>query len=137
MIRKQEEILEKFKSIDQFDDFFGVQRTDLLLFMEFETAVPFLKDEYVKDVKSGKEEYKHKTDPKKEILSYLPFAFEKAENQRGLSAARSLDHLKTWIWLDDDKFYNEIIEDIENYTNYGIPQLKKIATHYGFKREEK
>jgi hypothetical protein len=41
-------------------------------------------------------------------------------------------HFKTWIWLDDADFYNEVIDLIDNYTEYGIPALDKISKHYGF-----
>jgi hypothetical protein len=43
-------------------------------------------------------------------------------------------HFKTWIWLDDEKFYNKVIDLIDNYTNYGIPALNKISEHYGYVR---
>lgn len=130
-MRTQEEIKARFENAE---DFIGTQKGDLIEFMEFDTAKSFLKEDYVKQVESGEEKWEVKTDAKKEILDYLDFAYEKAENERGLSAGRSMLHFKTWIWLDDDKFYNEIIDMIDNYTDYGIPTLNKIAEHYGYVR---
>ena len=130
-MRTQEEILARF---EKSDDFFGTQKGDLLSYMEFEFAKPYLKEDYVKKVESGEEKWEVSTDPKKEILEYLDFAYEKAENERGLSAGRSMLHFKTWIWLDDEKFYNKVIDLIDNYTNYGIPALNKISEHYGYAR---
>lgn len=127
MIRTQEEIKERF---DQADDLFGTQKGDLISYMTFENAKPYLKEEYVKQVESGEEKWEQSTDPKKEILEYLDFAYEKAEGERGLSAGRSMLHFKTWIWLESKEFYNEIIDLIDNYTSYGIPVLDKISEHY-------
>ena len=130
-MRTQEEILARF---EKADDIFGTQKSDLLDYMSFENAKPYLKEDYVKQVESGEEKWEVSTDPKKEILEYLDFAYDKAEGERGLSAGRSMLHFKTWIWLDDEIFYNEIIGMIDNYTNYGIPTLDKISKHYGYVR---
>lgn len=130
MIRTQEEIKERF---DQADDLFGTQKGDLISYMTFENAKPYLKEEYVKQVESGEEKWEQSTDPKKDILEYLDFAYDKAEGERGLSAGRSMLHFKTWIWLESKEFYNEIIDLIDNYTSYGIPALDKISEHYEWK----
>lgn len=130
-MRTQEEILERFKTAD---DMFDTQRGDIIAYMEFENVKPFLKEEYVRKVESGEETWTvaSVTDAKEKILDYLDFAYDKAKNQRGLSAARSMEHFKTWIWLEDETFYNEIFPLLENYTDYGIPALDKIAEHYGY-----
>lgn len=130
-MRNQTEIMERF---EKAADLFGTQKGDLIDYMSFENAKPHLKEEYVAKVEAGEEKWEAKTDPKKEILEYLDFAYEKAEGERGLSAGRSMLHFKTWIWLDDEKFYNEIIDMIEDYTDYGIPTLDRISEHYSFKR---
>jgi len=128
-MRTQEEILERIKSVD---DFFGTQKSDLINYLDFENAKEFLLEDFVKDVESGKKVWSPNTDPKKEILEYLEFAYDKAYGERGLSAGRSMAHFRTWIWLDDDKFYNQVVGLIENYTNYGLPALDKISEHYGY-----
>ena len=130
-MRTQEEIMTRF---EKADDLFGTQKGDLIDYMTFENAKPYLQEEYVSKVESGEEKWEIKTDPKKEILEYLDFAYDKAKGERGLSAGRSMLHFRTWIWLDDEKFYNEIINLIDNYTNYGIPALDKISEHYGYVR---
>ena len=130
-MKNQEEIIKRF---NESEDLFGTQQNDLIKFMTFENAKEFLTEEFVLKVENGEEKWEMKTEPKKEILKYLDFAYDKAECQRGLSAARSMLHFKTWIWLDDEDFYNEIIYHIENYTNYGIPTLDMISKRYGFVR---
>ena len=131
MKRTQKEILDRFNTVD---DLMATQKGDLINYMDFENAKPFLQDAYVTKVESGEEKWEQRTDAKKQILEYLPFAYDKAEGQRGLSAARSLLHFKTWIWLDDPEFYDEIISEIEDYYDYGIPVLDKISEKYGFVR---
>ena len=105
MIRNQEEIKVRFQKVS---DLFGTQKNDLINYMTFDNAKTFLKEEYVKEVEAGTVKWVISTDPKKEILDYLDFAYNKAENERGLSAGRSMLHFKTWIWLDDNSFYGEI-----------------------------
>jgi hypothetical protein len=130
-MRTQEEIMERF---GKADDLFGTQKGDLIDYMTFENAKPYLQEEYVAKVENGEEKWEMKTDSKKEILEYLDFAYDKAEGERGLSAGRSMLHFRTWIWLDDEAFYNEVINLIDNYTNYGIPALNEISKRYGYSR---
>ena len=132
MKRTQEEILNRLRNSD---DFFGTQQGDLLEYLEFEHAKEFLKPEYVEKVESGEEKWEVRADPKKEILEYLDFAYEKAEGQRGLSAGRSMLHFKSWIWLDDEDFYEKVIDKIDNYSDYGIPALDEISKHYGYVKD--
>ncbi|MCK5217842.1 MAG: hypothetical protein KAJ93_08635 [Methanosarcinales archaeon] len=132
MLRTIQEIKERF---EKADDFMGIQKTDLISFMDYETAKPHLKKEYVEKVDLKEEKWIPETDSKINILDYLDFAYKKAENERGLSASRSMLHFKTWIWLDNDDFYNEIIGLIDNYDSYGIPALDKISEFYGYKKE--
>lgn len=128
-MRTQQEIIERAKSVN---DFLGTQISDLVQFLEFENAKEFLNDEYIQKVISGEEEWEVLTDAKAKILGYLEFAYNKAENQRGISAGRSMLHFKTWIWLDDPDFYGKIIDKIDDYTDYGIPALDEISKHYGY-----
>jgi len=131
-MRTQEEILKRFKEVK---DIFGTQRGDLISYLTFENAKIFLKEEYVKKVENEEEEWEVLIDAKKEILDYLKFAYEKAESQKGLSAARSMLHFKTWVWIDNPDFYKEIISDINNYYDYGLPTLDKISAFYGYSRD--
>ena len=130
MIRTSEEIEQRIKDSS---DFMSIQQVDLIAALDGDTAKKYFSEEYLKKVEAGEDKWEPQ-DPKQMILEYLPFAYDKAENQRGLSAGRSMLHFKSWIWLEDDEFYKSIIDDIDNYTNYGIPTLDKIAEHYGFDR---
>ena len=93
-------------------------------FLTFENAKPFLKEGIAK--KDWKQE---KKTPKKIMEEYMEFAIEKAENERGLSSERSIDHFTSWLWLDGEK---KIMKTRDNdYFPYGIPILKKICKYLG------
>jgi len=131
-MRTQDEIKERFEKVN---DFFGTQKADLAQYLEYEYAKLFLTEEAILAHESGEDVWVTKTDPKKEILEYLDFAYEKAEDERGLSAQRSLLHFNSWIWLDSEELYQEFQPLINPYTNYGIPALNWISEKYGFVRK--
>lgn len=59
----------------------------------------------------------------KQCHEYMPFAWEKANGCRGLSAARSLMQYKAWLWpLGEDGF-----EDVDDYQFYGKDELRRIC----------
>jgi hypothetical protein len=140
-MKTQEEILKRIND-PKYQDLFGTQTSDLVSFLTFDNAKQFLKEEFVTEVEKGNKTWEQKTDAKKEILGYLPFAYEKAEGQRGLSAVRSLLHMKSWIWLDgghgyeNDGFSDEICDMMEESNDYGIEVLDKISKHYGYEKIE-
>lgn len=55
----------------------------------------------------------------------VEFGFEKAINQRGLSASTMHSVVKTWLWVLD-------VEIDADYAQYGLPLLKAVALKYGF-----
>ena len=66
-----------------------------------------------------------------EMQEYIDFAFEKAYNQRGISAERSIWKFKQWLWaLDDDG-----ITDF-HYEDYGVSLLQTISEKYSLKIQE-
>lgn len=95
-----EEIYNEAKLVSE--EPFPFRFEDLVLFLPYEYAKEFLKPEvteieWEKDVLSlDKELITNK------IIDYLPFAFEKAEDERGLSAMRSIEYLKAWLFLFGD-----------------------------------
>ena len=102
-MRKQREIVDKINSLEG-DDFFYHARGDLIGFLE-----------------SSKDPTRENVI--REMAKYIDFAFEKAEGERGLSAARSMDHYYAWIWLIDEQ---ERFGDVRRYSSYGLPHLRKI-----------
>lgn len=122
-MRTQQEILQRIREREN-DDFFGYERSDLVDYLEYENAKPFLNDTTTKE-SWGKEPRKS---PKDVMIEYMPFAWDKANNFRGLSASRSMSHYISWLWLDGD---DELWKTLEDYEFYGKPQLVKICGYLG------
>lgn len=125
-MRTQEEILARL-SVE--DDIFGTVREDLVDFLNFDNAKPFL----VEGAPEADWNEYQKHDPLKEIADYLPFAWDKANNCRGLSAARSIAHFKNWLWLANR---DDLVEKLEDYEYYGKPQLVMLSKLVGFDHTE-
>ena len=85
-----------------------------------------LKDEF-------KGTHEHKEFTKENILEQLKsdvaFGFEKALNQRGLSAGMMFEVVMMWNWILEDGLEDF---DEDNYAQYGLPLFKATAELYGF-----
>lgn len=64
---------------------------------------------------------------KRQLESDLDFAFEKALDQRGISAGLMHETIKTWLWVLEDP-----LQHMDNYTYYGLPLFRAVAEKYGF-----
>lgn len=127
-MRTNEEIIKRISEIDE-NSIFDHVRGDLLYYLDFESLKHLVKEELL-------EEFQEKWVPKsqerelvlKEAFEYMSFAWDKANNFRGLSAMRSLDHYKAWLFIlgDEDKI------DFENYNCYGKNVLAKICELYSW-----
>lgn len=125
MIRTQEEIVERIRWIEHnAEDLFGTRFQTIVMALDFEHAKPWLQPHVTKEIWDDGRETPHK-----EALRYFEFAIEKADGHRGLSAVRSLDHFREWLWLLTDK--EEEFLAI-NSTNYGAPNLKFAAGALGY-----
>lgn len=123
--RTQKEIVSRIEAVRE-TDLFGAQTGDLVCFLEYEHAKQFLTEG------TTKEQWDTSTSgvvsPARCIAEYMAFAWDKANNRRGLSAARSIDHMVTWLWLDGK---DELAAQIEHYDYYGKPQLVAVCNEYG------
>jgi hypothetical protein len=129
-MRTPQEIVDRIKKV-QPDDMFGFQLGDLLPYLPWEQAKEFLNEEGKKEFEGGKWKYEEPTKENitKVVREYMEFALGKAENHRGLSAGRSIEHFKAWIWLLGDEDYGAINWD--EYENYGAPILRQVCERYG------
>ena len=125
-MRTQEEIVAKIEEVKK-TDFFGAKTGDLIGFLDFEHAKPYLKPDTTPD--QWEQSPLTREAVLKEMEDYMEFAWDKANGFRGLSASRSMDHYSTWIWLlgDEDK-----LGDLSDYQYYGKDNLVKICEHYGW-----
>jgi len=126
-MRTQEEIVARYKD-EASNDFLGTQRAELIGRLDFAHAREFLKPEATEDkwpVPLSRED----EEVRKAAVDYLPFAWEKANDCRGLSAGRSLDHYRAWFWLLGDE---EMMRELAgSHTLYGKPMLVKISEKLG------
>lgn len=116
--RSPEAIIARISEVER-DDWMGTQRSDLINYLPYEQARRWLKDGVTE------QEWADATaeqDPAKQARDYLPFAVEKAIGHRGLSAGRSIDHLRAWLWLLGDEPYRRL--EAAEYAQYGVPQLR-------------
>lgn len=128
-MRTIDEIAAKIPSCD---DMFGTVRGDLMEWLPFERAaqLDLLNEDATKEMWAKAGFPRPPTDDAviNEIKSYMPFAWGKANDCRGLSAGRSLLHMEAWLWLLG---VGDASEQLDDYTHYGKPQLKAICEAFG------
>jgi hypothetical protein len=121
--RTYEEIVEKAREVVK-EDYFGWNLPDYLKYLPYDYAKEFLTEDAKREDWSAVVTAYSINAVIKEMKSYLEFAFEKAHNERGISANRSMDHYKNWFWLiGEDDMADHIWDD---YDNYGLEKLKQI-----------
>jgi len=62
----------------------------------------------------------------KEMAGYMPFAVGKAEDERGISASRSIWKYEQWLWVLEDP----LADEIGDFDDYGMTHLLTIAEKY-------
>ena len=65
----------------------------------------------------------------KQLEKDVEFGFDKALDQRGISASLMFDVVKMWNWILEEGL--ESWSD-KNYAQYGLPLFKATAVKYGF-----
>lgn len=66
----------------------------------------------------------------KQLESDVAFGFEKALDQRGISAGLMFEVVKMWLWILDDE-----LQYSNEYAYYGLPLFKAVAVKYNFTNE--
>ena len=123
-MRTDEEIIARIEKIRD-RDFLGFEREDLIIRLPFDKAKQFLEPEAKED--EWEERPRDRNALLKQMEKYMPFAWEKANNGRGISACRSMSHYSSWTWLAGDD-----LGDLTDYQNYGKDNLVSICEHYGW-----
>ena len=125
-MRTKEEIIKRIEERRSVD-FFSFEWPYYLNLLTYEEAKPFLDPDC-----DGKDwEVKTLDEIKQDAIEYMPFAWEKANNCRGISAWRSISHYIAWLWLLGEDF-----DDIGDYEFYGKPQLIRICEYLGLDHTE-
>jgi len=129
-MRTQDEIVARYEERKE-SDLFGFEAYLYLYVLDLEHARPYLDE-------GAEETFVEPVYTREAILEtmkdYMSFANEKADNERGLSARRSIMHFIAWIWLiGDDAFLKKVEHEAhENFHNYGKPILAMIEAEYGW-----
>lgn len=124
--KTDEEIIERIKFVEPVD-WMGVMKIDLIGFLSYEAARAFLNE----DITEEQWNAQRYTDPIKAAREYLPFAWTKANDRRGLSAGRSLDHLSVYLWVAG---YDSLVAShfFGRWNHYGKLQLVIASALCGF-----
>jgi len=123
-MKTDEEVIQRIEERKN-DDFFGWEITDLIVTLPFEKARPYMKDDSMKG--DWKQDARDRDSVLARMLHYMPFAWEKANNCRGISASRSMSHFMAWTWIVGDDF-----GDLLDYEHYGKDNLVRICEKYGW-----
>jgi len=131
-MRGQDEIVKHIKE-RMSSDIFGFEVGDLYIQLDFEHAKEFLKEGTTQKV--WDEDRMSSTDNViiEDMKRYMVFAWEKANDCRGLSANRSIMHYLGWTWLVNDDLYQRIKKEWDtNYQHYGKDILQMICEEYNW-----
>lgn len=133
-MRTQDEIEARVAAL-KGDDFFGFETSDLLGALTFERVKKHLREDAAVDAaKWEAERLKTDEDVRKQIVEYLPFAWEKAVGHRGLSAGRSIAHFRAWCWLLGDDEAVDTLDSEDRYVPYGAPLLAFLSDRFGVEK---
>ena len=126
--RTDDEIISRINVVAD-RDFFGFEVSDLVVRLEYEKAKQFIPTDVIQ--KDWEVVSREPADVISMMRNYMSFAWEKANDGRGLSAGRSLSHYSAWIWLAGDD-----LGDLLEYEFYGKDKLVLICNHYGWDSSE-
>lgn len=128
-IPTQEEIVARVAWL-KGKDFFGFESGDLLVRLDWDRAKPFLKADASQEVWEKEFKTWSRDDVIKEMRDYMTFAWEKANDKRGISASRTISHYMAWTFLAGDT--DLTAELSKGYEFYGKELLLKICDKYGW-----
>ncbi len=123
-MRSVDEILARIEDRKEAD-LFGFEWPFYLYALPFVAAKSYLKDDASPEYWEGPltdEQIRNRAS------EYLPFAWEKANNCRGISANRSISHYIAWLWLLGETWGDALMD---HYEFYGKPQLERISEYFG------
>ena len=99
-----------------------------MVFLNYENAKEYLKKSVTKKEWDDHRPESSDKGIKKEIKKYMSFAWEKANDCRGISANRSMDNMTAWLWLLNNTELTNKFEETE-YEHYGKEKLIVVCEH--------
>lgn len=126
--RSQQEIADRLAKVTG-EDIFGFKSEVLLVYLDYDHAKNYL----VEGVTPAQweEATSSVSDAAADGAEYFQFAVAKCEDERGISANRSVMKLAEWAWLDGQGDLARDMDDDNNYGWYGRTALEMYAAHYG------
>lgn len=121
MTRTAAEIKARIEEVET-RDWLGVERQDLLAVLSYEEVKPWLRDDVTEE--QWEPSPRDAETIEQRMLDYMDFAWEKANDCRGISAGRSLSHYAAWLWLLG---WDDAAEQIMRYDHYGKSRLRAIC----------
>ena len=106
-------------------DVMGFETFDLVSYLPFHLAAALLPATYAEA--QWTQLPRDRDSVVAQMLEYMPFAWEKANDCKGLSASRSMSHYSAWVWLAGDD-----LGELTEYEFYGKDNLVRICNHYGW-----
>lgn len=125
-MRTDKEIIDRIAEVES-EDWLGTQRNELVCRLPFDKAKQWLRSAVTETEWRPLVKARDRETILSEMLNYMPFAWEKANNCRGISASRSMEHYSAWIWLLGDD-----LGDLSDYQYYGKDNLVAICNKYGW-----
>ena len=123
----QDAIVSRIEAV-KANDFFGAETGHLIYRLDYDRARPYIKDDVTPE--SWAEATTAVNPASVEARDYLPFAWGKANDCRGLSASRSIDHMAAFLFLAGRQDLADGIRD--HYEFYGKPCLVLASEFFGF-----
>lgn len=133
--RTDDEIVAEIRKREAEIVLFDFSLEDLLEVLPFDRAKPWIKDSVTAEEWGDASPRTHESIVGR-MRDYMDFAWEKANDERGLSAERSIQHFTGWLWLLGDDEMLVFAENEDNYPMYGRPILAKICEVYGFENKD-
>ncbi len=113
---------------------FGFQAEVLVEYLTFDQAKPLLKPETQTDPNAPANwgDVKAQTDDQilADLRDYMAFAWGKVRDHRGISAGRSIEKMRAWLWLLGDDEALAFADADRNYPQYGAPVLAFICRRF-------
>lgn len=116
------------------DDMLGFKIAVMNDYIPVQYGAAIFNPEFIKAVMAGKEKHEPIDDIyecAQDFLDYMVFAWMKAENERGISASRSIEKLGAWLRIMGREDLHDLIHDNGLYNPYGAPALIKVCKELG------
>ena len=126
----QAEIVQRWKARADNDPL-GFEIFEYGACLDADHVRPFMKPDA--DLTEWKPAYTTAKEVEERLRGYMDFAWDKANNRRGISANRSIMHAIAWLWLMGGKHreFGAVVEQMfeEHYVEYGKAILATICEH--------